>query len=56
MYDGVLTVVFLATVDLTDVADAGTDGTETSLVWSVETETERGGYLSTKGRFLSSSE
>lgn len=53
MYDGVLTVVFLATVDL-DVADAGTDGTETSLVWSVETE--RGGYLSTKGRFLSSSE
>lgn len=55
MYDGVLTVAFLATVDL-DVADAGTDGTETSLVWSVETETERGGYLSTKGRFLSSSE
>lgn len=53
MYDGVLTVVFLATVDLTDVADAGTDGTETSLVWSVETE--RGGYLSTKGQFLSSS-
>lgn len=47
----VLTVVFLATVDLKDVADAGTDGTETSLVLSVETEI--GGYLSTKGRFLS---
>lgn len=40
MYDGGLTVVFLAKVDWKDVADAGTDETETSLVWSVETERE----------------